>query len=345
MGRGVILVVLLCSLAGNAMAELPQITGKPVLDAPPLLEWPTDRGTLSPNLNDPTSNILYDFHAQISSCELVLSTEGNYHPALADIWPIFLAKFKDRPLKNWFYTTSPPVALDQVERQMLQVGNLYASCRPAVVVATRRIIDKLRQAGHAEGPDLPLYKDRGAVLLVKRGNPKRLQSVWDLARPEVRVVTPNPDLEPGAWKNYLHTLYNIASHDPRPPRGMSAERLIKAIFSSLPPDRYKWLAGNRIHHRDLPWSVAYGRGDAGIIYYHLGRFTKQTFPDKFDLVPLGGTVDDPQPLLGTVIQTRFLVRIKGDWTARQLEARETLIETLLSDDFTRILGKRGLSRP
>jgi hypothetical protein len=82
-----------------------------------------------------------------------------------------------------------------------------------------------------------------------------------------------------------------------------------------------------------------------IILYHLGLFTLQTFPDKFDVVPLGGTVADPQPLEGIIISTRFAVRIKGDWSARQLEAREKLVETLLSGDFSKILQKRGLLRP
>ena len=82
-----------------------------------------------------------------------------------------------------------------------------------------------------------------------------------------------------------------------------------------------------------------------MIFYHLGLYTQQTFPDRFDLVPLGGTLADPQPLKGTVVQPRYLVRIKGDWTARQKEAREGLVETLLSADFTKILEKRGLLRP
>jgi len=62
-------------------------------------------------------------------------------------------------------------------------------------------------------------------------------------------------------------------------------------------------------------------------------------------VPLGGTVADPHPLEGTIISTRFMVRIKGNWSARQLEACEKLVETLLSDDFSKILQRRGLLRP
>ena len=326
-------------------AEMPPITGKPVIDAPLLLAWPADLGVLVPNLNDPTANTLNDFHAQISSCDLVFSTEGNYHPALKDIWPVFLAKFKDQPLLNWFYTTSPPVSVAQIENQMLQIGNLYATCRPAVVAATLKVIARLEQAGHTEGPALPLLRDRGQVLLVKKGNPKKIRSVWDLGRKGVRLVTPNPKLEPGAFENYTGTIYHIAAQDPHPPKGMSAAKLFNLLFNGGSGDPEKWLAGPRIHHRDLPWSVAYGRADAAVIFYHLGLYTQQTFPDQFTLVPLGGTVAHPQPLPGTISITRYLVRIKGNWTPRQLEAREKLIETLLSAEFTKVLENRGLLRP
>jgi hypothetical protein len=324
---------------------MPEITGRPVIDAPQVLEWPTDRENMTPHLYDPTSNILLDLHGVVSSCDLLLSTEGNYHPALRDIWPVFLSKFGDRPLQNCFYTTSPPVAFDQIKNKILQVGNLHITCRPSVAVANRAALDKLVDAGYTEGPIAPLYRDRGAVILVKKGNPKNIRSVWDLGRQGVRLVTPNPVMEAGAFENYLGTLHGIAANDVKPPDQMTADSLIDSIFNGAGDDPYKWLAGARIHHRDLPWSVAYGRADAAVIYYHLGLFTWQIFPELFDVMPLGGTVDDPQPLKGTVITTRFIVRIKGDWSARQLEAQETLIETLLSADFTAILEKRGLLRP
>lgn len=340
---GILAFLLMVQL--RAWAEMPPITGKPVIDAPRLLDWPADRGLLLPNLNDPTANTLNDFHAQISSCDLVFSTEGNYHPALKDIWPVFLAKFKDQPLLNWFYTTSPPVSVGQIEKQMLQIGNLYATCRPAVVVATPKVISRLEKAGYTEGAAQPLLRDRGQVLLVKKGNPKKIGSVWDLGRKGVRLVTPNPELEPGAFENYAGTIYHIAAQDPHPPKSMSAEKLFNLLFNGGSGDPEKWLAGPRIHHRDLPWSVAYGKADAAVIFYHLGLYIQETFPDQFALVPLGGTKAHPEPLAGTISTTRYLVRIKGNWTPRQLEAREKLVETLLSDEFTQVLEKRGLARP
>jgi hypothetical protein len=344
---GLYFIIVVTFLTGGPAvgAQLPKITGKPVIDAPLLLAWPTDREVTHANLSDPTSNTLYDVHGVLSACDLAFSTEGNYHPALHELWPIFLGQFKDRPLANWFYTTSPPVVLDQITRQGVEIGNLLVTCKPSLVVATRRVIEKLVKPGLTEGPAYPLYQDRGALILVKKGNPKQIHTIWDLGRDGVRLVTPNPDLEPGAFGNYLGTIYGIAAHDQHPPGGVKADDLINRIFNNAGRDPDKWLAGPRIHHRDLPWSVAYGRADAAVIYYHLGLYTKRTFPDLFDLVPLGGTEAAPQPLPGTIIGTRLAIRIKGDWTPRQRQAREKLLESLLSEEFTEILKKHGLVRP
>ena len=343
--RLIVGMIALLILTTEAVAKMKPITGKPVIDAPELLEWPYDHDTVTPNLNDPTSNTLHDFHSEISSCDLVLSSEGNYYPAVRDVWPIFLAKFKDRPLRNWFYTTSPPVALPQIDRQVVQFGNLYAQMPAASSSSHRKSNQAVGRCGTDRRAALPLYNDRGSVILIKKGNPKNIRSVWDLGRKDVRYVSPNPALEPGAFDNYANTIYNIAKNDPKPPGNMTPATINRhrlqrnkpksiqmACWSTHPPPRCAvvhrlWQSGCRSDHAP-PRAV-----------------DRDTFTNLFDIVPLGGTVTDPQPLKGTIIGTRFVVRIKGDWTPRQIEARDKLIQTLLSDDFTRILKKRGMLRP
>jgi hypothetical protein len=331
--------------ASAAYADMPTITGKPLIDTPSVLEWPLDNGLAVPNLHNPSSNMLYDLHGKVDSCDLVLSTEGNYHMALHDIWPLVLAKFKDDPLHNALYTTSPPVVVQQMEKSLVQFDNLDIRCRPSVAVANKIVLDKLAAAGLTDGEPRALYEDRGVVILVKKGNPKQIASVWDLGKNGVRLVTPNPDLESGAYQNYLDAIYSIAKADPKPPKDWTAEKLINTIFNGASGDPHKWLAGPRIHHRDEPWSVAYGRADAAVILYHIGNYTKKSFPDTFDMVSLGGTADNPQPLDGTKIVKRFVVALKGDWTPKQKAAQAALIDTLMSDDFTKALVNHGLKRP
>ncbi|MHB0990259.1 MAG: substrate-binding domain-containing protein [Burkholderiales bacterium] len=331
----------------TAQADMPQITGKPVLDTPVLLAWPLDSRNAIPALHDPDSNVLYDLHGQIDACDLVLSTEGNYHMVLRDIWPQVLKKLSAEHVAwhNVLYTTSPPVFIPQLKNGTVQFDNLNMNCHPSVAVGSKTVIDKLVADGYAEGKPVPLYQDRGDVILVKKGNPKHIESVWDLGRAGVHLVTPNPEGEPGAYISYRDAIYNIAKADKHPPPGWTAEKLIDVIFNGTSGDRDKWLTGYRIHHRDEPWSVAYGKADAAVILYHLGRYTAETFPALFDIVPLGGTASNPQPLPGTKVDVRYVAAIKGNWSPRQKKARDILINILLSDSFTQALERRGLKRP
>lgn len=340
-----LLACLFSAAAPATLAQMPPITGKPVTDAPAILAWPLDQGAALPSLHNPTSNMLYDLHGKVDHCDLLLSTEGNYHMALQEIWPQVLAKFKDDPLHNALYTTSPPVVLQQIEKGRVQFDNLEIRCLPSVAVANKAVMDKLQAAGAIDGDMRPLYEDRGNVILVKKDNPKQINSVWDLGRAGVRLVTPNPELESGAYQNYLDAIYQIAKADPNPPAGWTAEKLIDTVFNGPSGDPIKWLAGPRIHHRDEPWSVAHGRADAALILYHLGRYTQKSFPDTFDLVPLGGSVAEPQALPGTKVSKRFVVALKGNWSARQKAAQAALIESLMSDEFTKVLERHGLKRP
>ena len=43
----------------------------------------------------------------------------------------------------------------------------------------------------------------------------------------------------------------------------------------------------------------------------------EAHPGLFEIVPLGGTADDPQPLLGNRVATMQAIRIAGPWTAQQ----------------------------
>jgi hypothetical protein len=126
---------------------------------------------------------------------------------------------------------------------------------------------------------------------------------------------------------------------------MTAVMLFDNLFNGTSRDELKWLSGARIHHREVPWSVAYGRADAGILFYHLALHAVRTFPERFEMVSLGGTAEDPRPLPGNRIGTHSLIRMTGDWTPKQLEAREKLVEQFMSEDFTAILEKHGMRRP
>jgi len=323
---------------------LPAFTGTPVADGPRLLQWPLDQARSKPELTDQSGDRLYDLHGRVSNCrdmDLILSTEGNYNMALGEYWQKVFLKKNAADIKSWYYTTSPPISLDQIKNTSMTIGNLDMACRPQVVIANKKTMAKLAAAGMLDGKPVAIKQTRGNVLLVKKGNPKHIKSIWDLGRKDVHVVTPNPWNERGAFTNYTKSIYHIAQKDPNPPKGWTADKLFAALFGAN-AKKGKWLYGDRIHHRDEPQAVAYGRADAAMIMYQLGHYTAVSFPDKFEIIPLGGSVEDPQPLPGSVIGTSFMARVKGKWSARQKKAQSDLWDGLQSREFADILVKYGM---
>lgn len=338
------LIAFLLFAAPAVFAGQPTITGKPTIDSPPVLNWERDRDTGTPDLTEPTSNRLWDLHSKMSDCDLVLSTSGNYHMALRELWYEQLLPQQGKRIKNWFYSTSPPISPEQIANGSLTFGNWTSDCRPQVAVGPKKLMKKLIDKGFTDGEPIPVIQNYGNVLLVKKGNPKKIHSIWDLGRKDVRLVTSNPYSEPGSFGNYRGSIYNIAANDPHPPRGMTAEKLFNRIFNNTKV-KNKWLAGARIHHREVPWSVAYGKADAGMMFYHLARYAVEKFPGRFEIVPLGGTASKPKPLPGNKIGTMFVVKIKGDWSKTQRKAADALVAAYQTEAFTKSLQHHGLRRP
>lgn len=281
----------------TSFAGVPEITGRPTIDKPQLLEWPLDRPITDPkeylktDLSEPTANNINDLHANISKCDdinIVLSTAGNYHMALRELWYDHYLPNNSDLIGNWFYTTSPPISPDQIEKEMLTFGNIRLECRPIIAVGPQGLMNSLKKKKFIdEDADIKVIKNQGNVILVKKGNPKNIKTIWDLGRKDIKVVTSNPDTETGSFGNYSSSIYNIALNDNDKPAGWTAERLFNSIFNSEKqfnehPSKHKnqsnhrkhikWLAGKRIHHREVPWSIAYGQADAGLIFYHLALY-------------------------------------------------------------------------
>jgi len=332
---------------------VPKITGKAHIVSPEtLLNWPGDFQGVTPYLTEPTANRLTDLHGQIGQCDMVLSTAGNYHMALREMWQSYLSEnAKELDIKTWFYTTSPPISPKQVVNKTVQFGNLNLNCVPQVSVGPKKLMKKLTKLKVTDGKPVKIIKNYGNVIFVKKGNPKNIKSVWDLGRSDVTLVTPNQKMEAGSFGNFSGTIYNIAKSDPNPPAGMTAEKLFDSIFNHDQSNcgnndsKCSWVSGKRIMHREQPWAVNSGAADAGLIFYHLALYFTRTFPDKFEIIPLGGTAEKPKPVKGNKVGVLQAVKIKGDWSANQKSAQEKLIEAFQSDDFTKVLTKHGIRRP
>jgi len=335
----ILLFILFISHSAIGQTKLvphPEITGKVSVNAPNLLAWPTDFPSKTPDLTEPTSNRIYDLHMQVNNCDafdLIISTGGNYHMALIDFW--YESFLKENELNNWYFTTSPPISPEQTENKALSFSNVALNCKPHVAIGPKVIMERLKTAGLAKGEPILLFTNRGNVMLVKKGNPKQIKSFWDLARTDVKVATPNPDTEKLSFGNYATSLYNIALNASD---SDSALNYFNSVF-----DDNNWVSGKRIHHREVAHLVYTDLADAGLLFHHIARYVQKCFPDEFDIIPMGGTVEDPQPLAGTKIGKFFITRIEGDFSENQRVAREAFIESILAKDFDPYLLKHHIN--
>ncbi|MEM6254728.1 MAG: substrate-binding domain-containing protein [Cyanobacteria bacterium P01_D01_bin.156] len=316
-----------------AAVSIPEIESEPRVLGQRTLIWPREGGTdLIPHrpfdYPDLTGqgNVLDDWHMQTSrdDWDLLVSTAGNFHRFLNGF-------FRQRYLPanprvdngQWGYSTSPPISIEQLENGgRLGFGNMEIRGNPMVVMGPNGIMKKVVAGGYAHGEKGAVLSNYGNVLLVRAGNPRNIQSIWDLGRPEVRLVTSNPETEPGSFNNYRTSIFHMAFHDARERTGNiqdaedQATTLFNQIFNNQSISR-KWVVGDRIHHRDVPQALADGEADAGIFFYHLARTAMEAHPGKFEIVPLGGTAENPDPMLGNRVATMFAIRIEDDLTVKQ----------------------------
>lgn len=77
-----------CCLSAKGQKP-PAVTGAPLYFDSGLLPWPADRDPAVPDLTEDVSNRVYDLHMEVNNCtdfDLIISTAGNWHPALTDYW-------------------------------------------------------------------------------------------------------------------------------------------------------------------------------------------------------------------------------------------------------------------
>lgn len=156
----------------------------------------------------------------------------------------------------------------------LTLGNLTVSVNPKalwpdVFMTGPRQMARLSAGGHIDGY-FTYACNRGSVLLVKKGNPKEIRGVADLARTDVRVAISSPEREPASFESYSKTL-----------NAQGGEGLSRQIL-----DKRNTVTPVFVHHRENPQLVADDRADVAPMYLHLATYLKQHMPAMFDFVAL-----------------------------------------------------------
>lgn len=114
-------------------------------------------------------------------------------------------------------------------------------------------VQKLKTAG--KGKDYVIYMHNQLVLMVAKGNPKNIQSIADLGRPELQVMLPNP-INEGIMKVYAKkVLQNNGLWDK-----LSAGKECQDCEGA--PNVHFTV----VHHREIPDGIKAGKVDVGIVW-------------------------------------------------------------------------------
>jgi ABC-type molybdate transport system substrate-binding protein len=198
-----------------------------------------------------------DLHGNPTDAQLVLFVGGNQFFVL----PELIAAFeRDHPeLKGHiFYETLPPGILrKQIASQgVLTLGNLTIQVKPDVYEAGTGVLREMEHSGEVK--NVVEYVTNDLEIMIAAGNPKGVQSLNDLRRPDLRLSMPNPQWEGVA--NQIADSLRKAGGDP----------LYQAVYQ----DKVK--AGTsvltEIHHRQTPMRIMTGQADAGVTWSSEVRF-------------------------------------------------------------------------
>lgn len=272
------------------------------------LDWPEEQaGQDSQYLHwtQQGSNICLDFHGNPAEAQLVVFSDGNHHMALMECLDLFVQQNKD--LSKIFYATTPPGPIVKMLRNGgLQMGNLIISASPHVFISPPEILDNL-VADKLMSDHVPFVKNQGNVLLVKKNNPKNVLTVTDVLRRDIRLFISNPDTEKASYTAYHDTLTAIAK-----------DQIADSDFLYAKITQGEVHFGKCIHHREAPQAVVEGSADVAVVFYHLALRYLRIFPDLFDMIPLGGSIEKPEPLPGNVVSTTHmgLIGDGGMWGQR-----------------------------
>ena len=230
---------ILCSVImtfTTASIAAPPVTGEPIIvQHLGKVEWPQDDPVTTPYLTQLSANDINDLHGQVT-CDVIISTPGNYHMALkdamkgrSDLGHVGLQE----QVKTQFdttvcWSTSPPVSVDQISAEDLQFKNIHLTGRPALAMGPGGVMNTLVNNGLVDADTRqPFLRNQGNVILARADKAKKIKNVCDLGG-KTRVATPNPVLEPGSFGNFSGTIFDVADQNDF---GCDATKLFNSIFS------------------------------------------------------------------------------------------------------------------
>ena len=188
----------------------------------------------------------------LSRADLVLLMAGNQFMAVPELVRAFKGNFPE--VKDVFFATLPP----GLELKMILAGGArfrgeeYPIRADVYSSVSKGAMHELKKSGHIKGDEPFVYLHNRLALMVKKGNPKGISNVRDLARDDVRVSQPSPEYEHIA--GYVLEMYRQAGGND--------------LLQKITQDKVKkgTTLMTTVHHRETPARILDGEADAGPVW-------------------------------------------------------------------------------
>jgi len=213
-----------------------------------------------------------DLHGNPAGAKLVLFIGGNQFMVLPRLVEAFERIHPELKGRIYYETLPPGILLRQMQHQnTLTLGNLTVSAQPDVYEAGAKHLEQL-SGEHMVGK-VVRYATNDLIVMVRKGNPKGIRSLDDLARPDVRLSMPNPQ-----WEGVARLIEASL-------RRAGGETLVQTVMVS------KYRLGQtfltQIHHRQTPMRILAGLSDAGVTWQSEVRY-QQSIGNPISGVPIAG---------------------------------------------------------
>lgn len=249
---------------------LAMLTAAPVLAAPDYLPPWNPSPQAGAHFTVPEIDTVADLHGDVADPQLTVFFAGNQFMVVHDLVRAFQKEYPQ--YQRIFVETLPPgILARQIEQSALVMGNLRIALQPDIYTAGAKRIAELQAEHHWFGETRDYAANRLAIMTYA-GNPKHVESLKDLGRPEVRVSMPNPQWEGIA--RAIQTLYRKAG----------GEALVHEIMEVKVKDGSTYLT--QIHHRQTPLRILRKQSDAGPVWYTEAYFQKDILHNPVDLVEI-----------------------------------------------------------
>jgi ABC-type molybdate transport system substrate-binding protein len=151
----------------------------------------TDKGYV---FQVPDVDNIPDLHGNPAGAELVLLIGGNQFFVLPQLISGFEAKHPELKGKIFYETLPPGILRKQIAAGgVVTLGNLTLAVKPDVYEAGARVLHDMAQQGQIES--VVEYATNTLAIMLPASNPKHIESLKDLGRPDVRLSMPNPEWE------------------------------------------------------------------------------------------------------------------------------------------------------